>query len=92
MVREDGYTQHRRRFTRPRYHTKPGEKVGTDQIVTAQPVIVPQDKVAPICAMIWGATVFVDYSSKLSKVHLMQDASGDSTLEAKNAFERDCMT
>ena len=43
-------------------------------------------------ACIWGATVFVDYASRWVKVNLMQDATGDSTLKAKNAFERDCMT
>ena len=43
-------------------------------------------------ARIWGATVFVDYASRWVKVHLMQDTTGDSTLEANNAFERDFMT
>ena len=43
-------------------------------------------------ARIWVATIFVDYASRWVKVHLMQDATGDSMLEAKNAFERDCMT
>ncbi|KAL7531514.1 hypothetical protein ACHAWF_003797, partial [Thalassiosira exigua] len=41
-------------------------------------------------ARIWGATIFVDYATKWIKVHLMQDATGDSTLEAKNAFEHSC--
>ena len=35
---------------------------------------------------------FLDYATRRVKVHLMQDTSGDSTLEAKEAFERDCMT
>ena len=35
--------------------------------------------------------VFVDRALRLVKVHLMQDATGDSILEAKNEFERDCM-
>ena len=43
-------------------------------------------------ACIWGATVFVYYASRWVKVHLMQDTMGDSTLESKNDFERDCMT
>ena len=43
-------------------------------------------------ARIWGATAFVDYASRWVKVNLMQDATGESTLEAKNAFEKDCMT
>ena len=45
-----------------------------------------------IRALIWGATVFVDYASRWVKVYLMQDATGDLTLEVKNAFEQDCMT
>ena len=43
-------------------------------------------------ARIGGATVFVDYATRWVKVHIIQDASGDSTLEAKEAFEHDCMT
>ena len=72
--------------------TKPGQRVDTDQIVSAQPGLVPQEKGQITRACIWGATVFVDYASRWVKVHLMQDATGDSTLEAKNAFEGDCMT
>ena len=43
-------------------------------------------------ARIWGATVFADYASRWIKIHLMPDATGDSTMEAKNAFEQYCMT
>ena len=72
--------------------SEPGEEVGTDQIVSAQPGLVPQEKGHLTRARIWGATVFVDYLSSKVKVHLMQDASSESTLEAKNAFERDLMS
>ena len=72
--------------------TKPGKRVGTDQIVSAQPGLVPQEKVQMTRARIWGDTVLVDCASRWVKVHLMQDAIDDLTLEAKNAFERDCMT
>ena len=43
-------------------------------------------------ACIWGATVFVDYATRWVKVHVMQDTSGDYSLEAKEYFERYCMT
>ena len=56
-----------------------------------QPGLVPQEKVQITRARIWGTTVFEDYASRWVKVHLMQDATGDSTLEATNDFERDCM-
>ena len=36
--------------------------------------------------------MFVHYATRWVKSHLMQDTSGDSTLEAKEYFERDCMT
>ena len=58
----------------------------------AQPGLVPQEKGQMTRARIWGSTIFVDYDSRWVKVHLMQDATGDSTLEAKNAFERYFMT
>ena len=38
----------------------PGEKVCTDQLVSAQPGLVPQEKGSPTRACIWGATIFVD--------------------------------
>ena len=70
---------------------KAGEKVCTDQLVSAQPGMVPQEKGSSTRARIWGATIFVDCATDWIKVCLMQDTSGDSTLEAKNAFERDAM-
>ena len=71
---------------------EPGDKVATDQLVSAQPGLVPQEKGSPTRARIWGATIFVDMSTNWVKVHLMQDATGDSTIEANNAFEQDAAT
>ena len=71
---------------------KPRHQVGTDQIVSAQPGLVPQEKGPMTRAHIWGATVCVDYATRWVKLYLMQDTQGDSTLEAKESFERDCMT
>ena len=65
---------------------KPGKQVGTYQILSAQPGLVPQEKGSMTRARIWGATVFVDYATRWFKVHPMQDKSGDSTLEEKEAF------
>jgi len=67
--------------------TEPGERVSTDQIVSAQPGLVPQDKGQLTRARIWGATIFVDHATKWIKVHLMQNATGDKTLEAKESFK-----
>ena len=71
--------------------TNPGQQVVTDQIVLAQPGIVPQEKGKMTRARIWGATFFADYASRWVKVHLMQDETGELTLEAKNDFEQDCV-
>ena len=71
------------------YINKPGQKVGIDQILSTQPGLVPQEKVSMTRSSIWGATVFVDYATRWVKVHLKQDTSVDSTLEAKEYFERD---
>ena len=51
---------------------KPGQKVGTDQTVSAQHGLVPQEKVSMKRARIWGATVFVDYTTHWVKVHLIK--------------------
>ena len=57
-----------------------------------KPGLVPQEKLSMIRARIWGDTVFVDYATRWVKVHIMSDTSGDSTLEAREDFECDCMT
>ena len=68
--------------------TEPGQTVGTDQLVSAQPGLVPQVKGKLTRARIWGATIFIDYSSRWVNVQLMQDATGESTMDAKLSFEQ----
>ena len=53
----------------------PGEKVCTDQLVSAQPGLVPQEKGSLTRARIWGATIFVDAATDWIKVCLMRDAT-----------------
>ncbi len=67
--------------------TKPGQTVGIDQLVSAQPGLVPQEKGNLTRARIWAATVFVDYVTKFVYVALMTDQTAETTLEAKHAFE-----
>ena len=38
-------------------------------------------------ARIWSATVFIDYVTGYVHVGLMQDHSGEETLQAKHSFE-----
>ncbi|KAL7505265.1 LOW QUALITY PROTEIN: hypothetical protein ACHAXN_002766, partial [Cyclotella atomus] len=63
-----------------------------DQIVSAQPGLVPQYKGQLTRARIWGCTVFVDYATSLVNVVLMRDLRGDLTLEAKREFKDKCAT
>ena len=63
--------------------------VCTDQLVSTQPGLVPQEKGSPTRAHLWGATIFVDNQTDYTKVHLIQDATGESTLEAKATFACD---
>ena len=72
--------------------SKPGDRVATDQFVPAQPDLVPQEKIFPTGANIWGATVFVDCATHWLEIQLIQDSSGESIFEAKNSIERDFMT
>jgi hypothetical protein len=72
--------------------SEPGQTVGADQMVSAQPGLVPQEKGQMTQARVWGATIFVDYASKWVKVHLMTHATGEETLEAKQEFEHSCAT
>ena len=65
---------------------KAGHMAYTDQLVSAQPGLVPQEKGSATRARIWGATIFVDGATDYTKVHLMEHTTGDSTLEAKTAF------
>ena len=70
----------------------PGDCIAVDQIVSAQPGLVPQDKGLMTRARIWGATVFVDYADSFTYVVLMPDLGGESTLAAKHQFEQACAT
>ncbi|KAL7457785.1 hypothetical protein ACHAXS_000408, partial [Conticribra weissflogii] len=64
-----------------------GQVVGADQLISAQPGLVPQEKGNLTRARIWAATVFVDYYTRFVYVALMADQTAESTLEAKHAFE-----
>jgi hypothetical protein len=58
-----------------------------DQLVTAQPQLIPQMAGFLTYLRIWGATVFVDHFSDYVYVALMQDLGLDETLLVKSSFE-----
>ena len=55
-------------------------KVCTNQLVSAQPGFVHQEKGSPTRARIWWATIFIDCATDWIKVCLMQEATRDTML------------
>ena len=70
--------------------TKPEPLVGVDQIISAQPGLIPQKRVSLTRVIIWACTVFVDYYTGYVFVELMRDITSESTLAAKKEFEHRC--
>jgi len=64
-----------------------GAYVSVDQLVSAQPGLVPQISGRLTSARIWAATVFLDYITRHVYVHLMRDQTQASTLETKASYE-----
>ena len=65
-----------------------GDGVSVNQLVSAQPGLIPQVSGTLTSARIMGATVFVDHATQFIYAHLMKDLTQDSTIEAKAAFEK----
>ncbi len=59
-----------------------------DQIVSAQPGLIPQMKGFFTHLHIWGATIFVNHYSDYVFVALMHDLTLDEMLLAKSSFEK----
>ena len=66
----------------------PGKRISTDQLVSAQPGLIPQMSGALTNLRINGATIFVDHFSDHVYVYLMRNLTLDETLLAKAAYER----
>jgi len=67
--------------------TYPGAKVSTDQLVVAQPGLVPRLSGRHTNARICGATGFIDHHSGYSFSSLQTSLDGEQTLQAKIDFE-----
>ncbi len=65
----------------------PGKCVSMDQLISAQPGLIPQMAGFLTNLRIWGATIFVNHFSDYVYVALMRDLSLDETLLAKSSFE-----
>ena len=70
--------------------TQPGQCVGVDQMIPAQPGLIPQEKGRLTRGRIWACTIFVEYFTGYVFVSLMRDLTGESTLAAKKEFEHRC--
>jgi hypothetical protein len=70
--------------------TKPGDGVSVDQIISAQPGLIPQMAGFLTSKQIWGCTMFVDHISNYIYVHLMKDFKTNEILLPKLAFEKLC--
>ena len=75
---------------RKEYLTKPGQRVGVDQMISAQPGLIPQEKGNLTRERIWACTVFVDYYTIYVFVALLRDLTADSRLATKKEFEHHC--
>lgn len=66
----------------------PGACTSLDQIVSAQPGLIPQMSGKLTILRVNSATVFVDHYSDLVYVYLMRNLTFEETISAKCAFER----
>ena len=66
----------------------PGARVSVDQLISAQPGLVPRMEGGHTRARIWAATVFKDHFSDLIYTHLMTSPSLEETIAAKQAYEK----
>ena len=65
----------------------PGAKVSTDQLVVAQPGLVPRFSGRHTHSRICGATGFLDHFSNYSYSSMQTSLDGDQTIQAKTNFE-----
>jgi len=68
--------------------TQPCDGTSVDQIVSAQPGLIPQMAGFLTSNRIWGTTNFCDHTSDFVYVHLMRNFTLEETLLAKRAYEK----
>jgi len=69
-------------------HKEPGDGTSIDQIISAQPGLIPQMSGFLTGDRIWGATTFCDHVTDYVYVHLMRNFTLAETLLAKTAYEK----
>ena len=68
--------------------SRPGSKVSVDQMISAQPGLVPQTSGHLTRPRIHSATIYIDHHSSYAYSFLQKSTSGDETLNPKVAFEK----
>jgi hypothetical protein len=66
----------------------PGKQASMDQLVSAQPGLIPQMSGSLTNLRIMGATMFVDHYSDHTYIYLMPDLTLAEILMAKHAYEK----
>lgn len=69
-------------------HSFPGAMTSTNQMISSFGGLIPQVKGRLTRARYYAAQIKVDHFTDFTYVHLMQDTTAESTLEAKHAYER----
>jgi hypothetical protein len=69
-------------------HDAPGKCVSTDQLISAQPGLVPQTGGSLTRDRIWAANIAVDHYTDIHKAVLLRSPSTEETLTAKLATEK----
>ena len=72
--------------------TQPGDGTSVDQIVSAQPGLIPQMAGFLTSDRIWGTTNFCDHASDFVYIHLMRNFTLKETLLAKRTYEKVLLT
>ena len=68
---------------------KPGDGQSIDQIVSAQPGLIPQMSGFLTSERYFGATTIVDHVTDYVYVHLMRNLTLEETIKAKRAWGKD---
>ena len=66
----------------------PGAMTSTDQMISPYGGLIPQVKGRLMKAKFYAAQIKVDHYSDYTYLHLMKDTTAESTLDAKNSYER----
>ena len=71
-------------------HDSPGACTSADHFISTVSGLIPQVRGILMEAKYTAATVFVDHCTDFTYIHLMTGTTGEETLKAKHAWERNC--